>query len=326
MGLNSALSVAAGPPAAWAPQVQPPSPVQPLLFEGPTVPIESGIEALQTVQPPLRRPAQREGMFQSWSAAAVWVPPASDGDLGWTGIGTRLVFGFPFPVRERPLLVSPFFATWALDGPTVPDLPATLFGTGLQFRWLGKLTERWGYDVAVSPGIYSDMEIDTGDALRITGRGIAVYEWNECTKLLLGVVYLDRRDVRVLPAAGLICQPNPDWSLELVFPRPRVARRLLSVSSNADAVSCTEHWLYVATEFAAEFGGGTWSIERADGREDELTIRDYRLLVGWERKSPVLCDTRIEVGYVFGRKVEFESTTPDFDPDDTLLVRCGLKY
>lgn len=315
-------SLCLGLPLASAEQPTPTAAVQPLLFEGPSTPLESGLQELETVPIPVRRPGEREGIFQSGSIAAVWLPAPAKDDLGWTQLNARLVFGFPFPVHERPLLVSPFFTAWALEGPDDPDLPSTLYGTGIQFRWLGKLAGRWGYDVAVTPGIYSDMEIDNGDAMRITGRGIAVYEWNPYTKLLLGVVYLDRRDVGVLPVAGLICQPNDDWSIELVFPRPRLARRLAFVSFDGDPIHCCEHWLYLA----AEFGGGTWAIERADGREDELTLRDYRLLIGWEKKHPTAYDSRIEIGYVFGRQVEFESATPDFEPDDTLLVRYGVKY
>ena len=35
---------------------------------------------------------------------------------------------------------------------------------------------------------------------------------------------------------------------------------------------------------------------------------------------------KLEVGYVFGRRIVYSGDTPDFYPSDTVLVRGGVQY
>ena len=57
-----------------------------------------------------------------------------------------------------------------------------------------------------------------------------------------------------------------------------------------------------------------------------LTLSDWRALVGIERRVTGGINSRVELGYVFNRKIEYSSATPTFDPDSTMLVRGGLTY
>ena len=87
------------------------------------------------------------------------------------------------------------------------------------------------------------------------------------------MVYLDRNDLPILPGVGLIWTPTPDWRLDLIFPRPKLARRLVFLPRQR------EDWVYLG----GSLGGRTWSVERQPGVPDQLTLRDYRLYLGWER-------------------------------------------
>ena len=60
--------------------------------------------------------------------------------------------------------------------------------------------------------------------------------------------------------------------------------------------------------------------------QDLLTYRDFRVLVGYQRKIIGGLSRRFEVGYVFGRELEFDSATPDVSLDDSLFLRAGLTY
>ncbi|MCG8587065.1 MAG: DUF6268 family outer membrane beta-barrel protein [Pirellulales bacterium] len=259
-------------------------------------------------------PPRRKGVFQNIRLTETWLPGGSGEGLGVNEIGTSVTFGFPFPSPKSPLLIRPQFNLYLLDGPEGPDLPAQVYSAGVQFRWMRPLGERWMMDLSVMPGYFADFDTNSGDAVRITGHGIALWNRSETMKVALGVVYLDRDDVSILPAAGLIYTPHEDLRWELMFPRPRVAWR--------PSGSACDDWFYVA----GEFGGGTWAIQRASGATDVTTYRDYRLVLGWERKPPLQLQTRLEIAYVFGRKLEYESATPDFTPDDTLMLRFGLAY
>lgn len=299
-----------------APETEGPAQGRPPRTARPGQPPEAGASAEQSTLPPGTRP----GVFQKVSVETTWLAPGNGGqDVGITDVEAKAVFGFPCPTRESPLVVTPGWAIHLFDGPKQGDLPPRVYDSYVQFRWLARPWPRLGIDLAVSPGWYSDLEQGSGDALRITGHGAGLYTWSPALKLAFGVAYLDRRDVPVLPIGGIVWTPAEDISFELVAPRPRIARRLDFLPSAAAGI---EHWLYLA----GEFGGGTWAIQRADGTGDLLTARDYRLLVGLERKAVGQFNSVLEAGYVFGRRLEYEQPTPDLKPDDTLLVRVGLSY
>lgn len=275
-------------------------------------------EESQSSSPFARPPGSHEGVFQGVSFSGAWLAKPAEADLGVTEFELGAKFGLPLPLPDANLLVSPALAVDYFDGPTAPDLPASVYEAGLGISVLRPVGQRWFTTLNVTPLVASDFKADQSEALRITGSGVALYQWNPYTRLVLGAVYLDRRDVSVLPAAGIIWIPNDDWRFELVSPRPRIAWRFGCPS----AMTCVEHWAYVAFEF----GGGQWAVVRSSGAHDVVTLRDYRFLFGVERKAIGGVTARFEIGYVFGRALEYASATPDFDPDDTLLLRVGATY
>jgi hypothetical protein len=276
-------------------------------------------EVLAEPQPPLP-PGARDGVFQKIFVTGTWLPPLADEPdaLGVGSLESGIVLGFPFMRRDTPLLVTPQFGAHFLDNAVALDIPTTLYDASLEFRHLRKFgAGPWAMDVAATIGYYSDFEQDSGDALRVSGRGIGVYESSAATKWLLGVAYLNRAGASVLPVFGVIHEPSPDLRLDLVFPRPRVSWRT-AASATGD-----ERWLYLG----GEFGGGVWSITRpSSGELDLINYSDWRLLAGYERKVIGGLTRRFEVGYVFQRELEYESTTPDATLDDTLFGRIGLSY
>jgi hypothetical protein len=259
----------------------------------------------------------KPGIFQEIRFSETFLPQPNFDDLGLNEWQLSATFGFPLPTRQSPLLITPAYEQTLLDGPTMADLPATVYDVTVQFLWMHQLTERWGMQLGVTPGVHSDFERSDADSLRIGGRAIGLYEWNEDVKLVLGVVYLDRNDVSLLPAAGIIWTPHENIRWELVAPRPRVAWRF-------SCQDCVEQWAYIA----GEFGGGEWSIVRTGGASDVATYRDFRLLFGLERKplSAYGMHLNFEFGYVFARELEFASVTPDVSLDDTTIVRLTLSY
>jgi len=259
--------------------------------------------------------SHKDGVFQKLAFTAMWLDRANPTDVGVTEFELYSSFAFPMPTRDRPLIVTPGFESRLLDGPIAPDLPSELHDAYLQLRYLTKLTDRWGVDLAVSPGVHSDFQQWDEAALRITGHVIGSFEWSCDLKLVLGVLYLDRDDINFLPAAGVIWTPWDDIRFELVFPRPKIAMQF----NYGDGF---EDWLYLA----GELGGGSWSIERAAGPLDVVTMRDYRLMLGLERKRPGGAGHRLEIGWVFGREFEYASVTPDIEPDDAVFLRAGVTF
>jgi len=268
---------------------------------------------------PERPPDARDGVFQKLIFDGTWLAPGGNDGLGLSLVETKTVLAFPVPSREYPLIVTPGFAVRYFDGPAAPDVPPRVYDAYAQFRWMRRLSSSWGIDLAVTPGVFSDFEQSTDEALRITGHGVLAWTCSPRLKLAVGVAYLDREDLGVLPVGGLIWTPRDDVRFELVAPRPRIARRIYWAGHFGDEV---QDWIYIA----GELGGGTWAVARANGTDDVLTYRDWRALLGVERKVIGGLDTRFEVGYVFSRSIEYTSGTPDFDPPGTVLMRGVLTY
>jgi hypothetical protein len=332
-------SMIVDPPAAampmlipgQAPAIAPPTIVGPGVAEpivqGDQVIIPGDLPLQLSDQPPpvVVAPAtprgQKNGVLQRVSFLTTYLPKFDDDGLGLVDFENSVMLGFPFPTRDMPLVLTPGFDFHLVDGPDSPaaggaDLPPRLYDVYLQVRWMTKVSDRWSLTLATTPGYYTDFEGDNSDALRVTGQALAIWEWRPQSQLIFGVVYLDREDIGFLPAGGLIWNPNEANRLELIFPRPRFLHRFRQTA-------IFEDWWSIG----AEFGGGEWAIQRADGSDDVVDITDYRITAGVERKSiDYLVGMRAEVGYVFGREIEYRSGTPSFEPSDTVLVRAGFFY
>ena len=282
------------------------------------VTVAPGIE-IPAPQPPPGPPGAREGVFQKFMFDGAWIPRLGYDGFGMSDLQLRTVLAFPFPTRESPLLVTPGFAVHFLDGPANPDMPPRLYDAFCQFRWLVPVTDRLGLDLAFRPGYFSDFEKSSDEAVRYGGHVVAAWDWTPQAKIILGASYPDRKDVSVLPVAGLIWKPYEDVVFELLFPRPRIAHRVFVPWDHHDGV---ENWLYIA----GESGGGTWAIRRADSTGDVVNYRDFRVILGAERKVEGGLDMWLELAYLFGRRIEYDSATPSFDPIDSLMLRGGLSY
>ena len=258
---------------------------------------------------------QKPGVFQKWAWRATHIVRQGNDDLGITDLETWVVFGLPFPTRDNPLLITPGYAARLLNGPDGVDLPGTLYDVYLQLRWLGNINDCWGYDLVFTPGVYTDFETDSDDAWRYTGRAVLTYQWSTATQIFFGVGYFDREDVSALPIGGLIYTPCDDVRWELIFPRPRYAKRYYAACDRED-------WWYVV----GEFGGGSWAIQRTGGIDDVVTLRDYRLMIGKEVKLNGGARRSIEAGYVFGREIEYRSALPDITLDDSFILRGAITF
>lgn len=264
-----------------------------------------------------RLSSHRNGFFQKLSLTATWLYQGSEpGDLGFTEIDTFASFALPFPISAWPLVITPGYNMHLLSGPDSPDLPARLHDAYLDFMWLPTIVNRYTLLLAVTPGYYSDFQASDADAFRVTGKGLVIFDaLPDRLQLIAGVIYLGRDNLKLLPIGGAIWTPTDYLRLELLFPKPKLA-------ACVNAGYGFEDWVYTT----AEYGGNTYSIERDNGDHDKVTLQDFRLLLGVERKLNGGTGYMLEAGYVFGRRVDYSSARGDFEPGDTILLRAGVVF
>ncbi len=255
---------------------------------------------------------------KSTKLSATWLP-AGDNDIGWTDLDVRTKLGFG---ALENLTVQPAFQLHFIDGPTRTDLPENLYGTQIELRWKQQISRPFWIEAALTPGFYSDFEGAGSDAFRLKAQGLAFFAFSVETQVVAGLYYLDRFDINYLPIFGLIHSPREDIKLNLVFPAPKVSMRVWQGMMN------DEWWAYLS----GEFGGGSWAVERVPGvlpggrQNDQIAYRDWRLILGLERKTGDTMTMFFEAGYVFQRQLEYDSGRGDFDPDDTAMLRIGVSY
>lgn len=262
-----------------------------------------------------------ELMRPTFSFAAEWQAEASNIELASYDarvlVPTYPIFGPP------PPFITAGFSYTDLNAADTLDLPADLYDYSLGFSWLRPINERWTLRFMFGTALATDGKNNSSDAWQFRGGAFAVYRPNPDWSWIVGALVLGRNDIPAVPAVGVIWQPNAALRFDLTLPKPRIAFRLMDNGPR-------QQWGYIG----GGFNGGTWAYERVGGFDDQLTYRDWRLLLGWEstpaleRGMPFTRGRKlgVELAYVFARQFEFETARSDIKLDDTFMLRVSGSF
>ncbi len=258
----------------------------------------------------------RTTCFQG-AQAAYGVIPGGDADgLGIKTLDLLGTFAVPFGSMDHVISFTPFFRMDQLNAVPSLDVPDSLYETGVKSFWKKVQNERLTMMVLFTPSVRSDFQ-SSQEALKLFG--MALLQWKlvpEKLSMTGGAVYTGRQDYPVLPAMGLYWTPSPLWKLDIQFPFPRISRRLLKDGDKS------ETWAYLS----GVFGGNTWAVKRASGQDDQLTLRDLRLVLGVEHLLRENRGVFLETGWVFSRSMEYTNTPGQIDFGDAILLRAGIQF
>ena len=235
------------------------------------------------------------------------------------------IFAFPnFLYSFQPLLVAPSFSLHLWDGPDGSigaDLPERAYSGFIDFGWQSDPNQMVGADLGVRVGAFTDFNTFNHDSIRILGKGLATFRLTPASTLKAGVYYYDRNKVKLVPAGGLLWQPDPYTRFDIFFPQPKLARYWRTIGTQ-------DVWWY----FGGEYGGGSWTVRRTDRLEHSVDINDIRVAFGfeWGQQEYIRAGRRnmfLEVGYVFDREIRYREAPGDnFKPDDAIMFRAGIGY
>ena len=171
------------------------------------------------------------------------------------------------------------------------------------------LSRKLTLTVGATPGLYTDWENLTSEAVRVPGRIFLSYVKSPKLILIGGVVYTAQPELPLIPAAGLIWIPSEKWRVELIAPRPRLVYRW-------------SERLQLYGQFS--FDSSTYAIHAA-GRNDLLEYRDFRVSMGteWTTKQKVRLFS--EVGAAFARDLDL-TYQPSNTLDPGLFLRAGIRF
>ncbi len=236
-------------------------------------------------------------------------------------------FVYPnFLYSTQPLYLMPSFSIHTWEGPrsiggVTADLPGAAYSAFLDAGWQTDPARIFGAELGLRVGMFSDFDTAITDSLRVLGRGIGRVRLTPRSTLKLGVIYLDRNRVKVLPAGGLLWQPNTQTRFDLFFPEPKLSHYLTTLGN-------TDMWWYVG----GYYGGGSWTVKRASGLKESIDLNDIRLVFGleWGKNDQMREGRRIgffESGFVFDRELLYRQSSADnLRLQETFTIRIGLGY
>ncbi len=314
------------PPANWDPYATPGMTPPTLLPQDPTFQYGAPVYGAPVVPGPVLEPtfsfATARRLLDEIRFDYVFIPRGGVDGFGVNDVELSATFAIPVLQNiETPLLITPGFAIHYWDGPKLPsrDLPARAYDAYLEGAWNPQMTPWLGAELALRVGVYSDFERVTSDSIRFQGKGLAVLSFSPSIRFKAGAWYLDRNHVKILPAGGIIWTPVPDVRFDILFPDPKIARRLANFGS-------IEWWLYAR----GEYGGGSWTVQRFTGvgtLADSIDYNDLRAALGLEFFRPEGLTGWFEVGLAFEREIRYQAPAPFvFRPDPMLFLRAGLAY
>lgn len=285
----------------------------------------SGVTAMQA--PPYAR------LFEDFYARYTWIHGESTStkpdelQIQEVELATSLVIPNTINMLEE-FRVTPGFVYDALGGPfslgpeSLPlSLPSNLYSAYLDSYALAQMLPQFSGELNIRLGVYSDFDTITNDSIRLTGRGLLKLQLTPTLTIKGGIEYFGRNKTKMLPAGGVLWEPNPQTRFDIYFPRPKLAKKFTTVGAN-------EIWWYVG----GEYGGGAWTVEdnfvgaTPPDYKGNIDINDIRIFAGLDFTRPSNLTGFIECGYVFEREIFYkDAALPNvFALQDSFMVRTGI--
>ena len=263
---------------------------------------------------------------------------SSPSQLGINDIDYEATFALPMPFfqQPQPIEITPGFAFHFWDGPSSsvagnPDLPPRTYDGYLDADWNPIIVPNaFSAELEGSVGIYSDFSQITSQSIRPMGKGMAVIAIPDTNvSMKLGVWYINREQIKLLPAGGFVWKPSQLTEFDILFPNPKFRQQLPTMPGG------TEWWWYLS----GNYGGGVWTIMRSlaptnpdyhkeNGQIDLVDYDDIRVALGIDFKRPSRHVTGFfEGGYAFERELNYASGEPGtFDPNGAFYVHAGVTF
>ncbi len=243
------------------------------------------------------------------SLGEFWGYRTSEQAVSWT-VGDGDQFG-SFAMEPDPYLEAGFGKGFELgvgiqflSGPQRTDMPSRVFDFSIGYQQRATIGD-FAYDISAAILAASDFEGSSRDGIRFPAHAVGYFSVTDTLDLVLGVDYVDREDIRILPVGGLLLRPDPDIRMELVFPRPRVDFQLTP-----------GYRLYLN----GGLGGGTWAVERDSELDDLASLYQLQFGVGLEWLESDQW-AAVELVYLFDRKLEYAFGPGSYDIGSTVMIR-----
>jgi hypothetical protein len=249
----------------------------------------------------------------STQLTTIYMPRMNHQGFGMTSLDLRHTWLLGYD-DHPPLNITPGIGTHFWTGPQALDLPSQVYDVYMDLQWQPWQSEKSSLMIGAMPGLFGDLERIDDQSFQWSGWLVGSRKLGTKWTALGGVAYLRQLQSNWLPIGGLVWAPNETNRAELVFPRPRLSRRIYSSDRWTS-------WSYVG----GQFGGGAWSVQDSPEMNVLVGYSDLRLVGGFEAFSRAGREWRAEFGYVFARELRVDSVLLE-RPSDTLITQFTFAF
>jgi hypothetical protein len=264
--------------------------------------------------------------FQHIRLSHDWLHGEKDNDLRINDTFITTTMAFPnFLWSGQPWYLSPGFGLHLWSGPWLVAGPAAFFPSKaysafVDIGWESDPNVRFGVEGSGRLGVFTDFSHARKESFRPMGVILLRYNMTPTVALKAGVEYINRADLKLLPAGGIVWTPNTQTRFDIYFPQPKFASYLTTLGN-------WDLWWYVA----GEYGGGVWTLNYDNGLESLTDINDFRLMLGLELGPPSTGGVGqrgifFEVGYVWNREIVVVAAADTQKLNDTFMLRGGIAF
>jgi Domain of unknown function (DUF6268) len=206
--------------------------------------------------------------------------------------------------------------TFNADKPSLTPVPTWLGAVALNAGGNYQFDRRLGLMARVALGTFSDLSSTRRDTWNASGVIGVLYAANPDLFVFGGVLVDGFARYPVLPAAGLRWKFAPDWTLNLLYPAPRIEYRVSKELRAYAGLFSHGGGFRVAEDFGTKFGRPALNNALVDFRE-----WGFGPGLSWNVTETV--HLQFTAGYTFRREWDFHRAEFKVKADNALFVQCG---
>ncbi|MDR1925867.1 MAG: hypothetical protein LBQ66_15985 [Planctomycetaceae bacterium] len=208
------------------------------------------------------------------------------------------------------IYIAPGGSLYWWDGPGVTDVNPNGFATYIDVGMKPQITEFFSLESWFRFGAYADFKKINSDALRYQGEIVGNLKISTEFQIIAGAKYWDRQRYKLLPVIGFAWMPRDDWTFYLVFPKPKITKRVWTDGR-------TTVWAYVQ----GELGGESWLWQNT-GKTD---YNDIRFTSGLDFQWNNQINGFVEIGGSFNREL-YSQNTKWLEPRSVFYFKLGFDF
>lgn len=189
------------------------------------------------------------------------------------------------------------------------NLPDYVGELSLHGAYTWRSSEGQAVRVQVSPGLHSDLEEISADAIYFPFEVKLIQAFSPEVSGMMGLAFFPGFEQSVDPRFGIRWQIDDLLTLDLMYPESRLVLEPI------------EQWkIYagVKVDLTPE-----WKLEEDDERES-IAYNETRAFLGLQHPIADVLMVRYEGGVAFGRTFDFERLQGESDVDDAFYLRIGV--